>query len=429
MLSPEQNFFKVSIWNGMPFVLVFLLALCFVEREVGLTGFWFISILSLISIYHYRYKISFSPVILFSLILFIFGCYQLCWIELCKSSSYFSGAYSGYRSMAKILICESVLLISFCLIDFDKKLLTCLHRFILSAGILVISACYVEFAFIYDFNTNHRVTLDLSRATGTSYIMVLVFILSMNSLLKLKPQNFILHFCFFLFSFFSLLLTQTRAAILLYPIAWLALYLSSFKNSGIKLKNILFAFALIMALVVTISQPILQQRYQDFCHDVIAYTQGNSKTSVGARLAMFESGLKAGTRSSSTIILGQSIEERNSYITQLVANNPQLQGALPYLKVHLHNEFIETFSLKGLIGIAFLLTIIFSLIKLSVVYHSYLLAVLTGTMTIFGLSDVLLFSKATVAISICFVLAIFLEYYSHNLDKKNHNLPDSSPKF
>ncbi|WP_306462028.1 O-antigen ligase family protein, partial [Serratia marcescens] len=91
----------------------------------------------------------------------------------------------------------------------------------------------------------------------------------------------------------------------------------------------------------------LIQRYNDLHQDVSAYEQNNSVTSVGARLAMWESGLIASKHN----YLWQSTDQRNALITQAVNEDPSLSGALEYMRGHLHNEIVEAVSTKGPSGV------------------------------------------------------------------------------
>jgi O-antigen ligase len=49
--------------------------------------------------------------------------------------------------------------------------------------------------------------------------------------------------------------------------------------------------------------------------------------------------------------LGQSVEDREVWTQQYVKNgHPHLAAALEFIRVHLHNEFIEKYSLQGIPG-------------------------------------------------------------------------------
>ena len=45
----------------------------------------------------------------------------------------------------------------------------------------------------------------------------------------------------------------------------------------------------------------------------------------------------------------------------MVAQQPRLSGVMPYINVHLHNELLETYSLKGIWGVLLLLALYVSL--------------------------------------------------------------------
>jgi O-antigen ligase len=108
--------------------------------------------------------------------------------------------------------------------------------------------------------------------------------------------------------------------------------------------------------------------------------------------------------------LGQSAEQRGNEILALVAQRPELSGALPYTTVHLHNEFIETYSLKGIWGVVLLLALYLGLLLSALrPYRNALLLALTFSLFAYGLSDVILFSTEGTAM---FCLAIILSVLS-----------------
>ncbi|MCP6204763.1 O-antigen ligase family protein, partial [Klebsiella pneumoniae] len=62
---------------------------------------------------------------------------------------------------------------------------------------------------------------------------------------------------------------------------------------------------------------------------------------------MFQSGLQAALDAP----FGESAERRNDNIKRQVEKKPKLTGALDYMDVHMHNELIENFSLRGVGGV------------------------------------------------------------------------------
>ena len=128
----------------------------------------------------------------------------------------------------------------------------------------------------------------------------------------------------------------------------------------------------------------------DLKSDLTKYNQDNTETSVGARFAMYETGI----RSSYSNFVGQSLEERNEKIIAIVENDKDkdLSGALRYLNTHLHNQLIDTLSTTGWLGIT--LNIIF---LLSVTIFTYkkkfpLIYAYVAALVLYSMSDVVAYA-------------------------------------
>ena len=88
----------------------------------------------------------------------------------------------------------------------------------------------------------------------------------------------------------------------------------------------------------------------------------------------------------------------------MVMHEPHLAGVIPYINVHMHNELLETYSLKGVWGALFLLALYIGLFVSSLKPHrNALLLGVTFSLFVYGLSDVIFFSTEGTAI---FCLAI-----------------------
>ena len=170
--------------------------------------------------------------------------------------------------------------------------------------------------------------------------------------------------------------------------------------------------------IFAVTQPIVTQRYNDLVEDVQLYEKGNTRTSIGSRLAMDKVGIAASTRDIDTLLCGQSLEKRNEYIHQLVQKNPSLNGVLPYISVHLHNEVIDTLSLKGLFGLFFLTFLYAAFCLTSLRIRSPLCFCLSLSVITFGLSDLIFFSKASVAVLLSLYSAFLLSFTTY-LKKTN----------
>jgi O-antigen ligase len=115
-------------------------------------------------------------------------------------------------------------------------------------------------------------------------------------------------------------------------------------------------------------------------------------------------------RTGSLAPLGQSAEQRGEEIRAIIAQEPRLYGVTPYINVHLHNELLETYSLKGLWGSLLLLALYIGLFISSFKpYRNALLLGVTFSLFVYGLSDVIFFSTEGTAV---FCLAIIASVLS-----------------
>jgi O-antigen ligase len=102
---------------------------------------------------------------------------------------------------------------------------------------------------------------------------------------------------------------------------------------------------------------------------------------------------RAGIEAGKTHHWGQSLEQRGAEIQQLTVQDTSLQGALEFIDVHLHNEIIDTFSLKGIPGVVVLLLLYTAMFLRAYWQRSPLLFVISSAIAIYGLSDLLLYAK------------------------------------
>lgn len=186
----------------------------------------------------------------------------------------------------------------------------------------------------------------------------------------------------------AVIVTETRAAILVFPFfALLLIVMDSYINKRINYKLYCFIAIALLAGVFSFKDTLLT-RMNDLNRDLVNYSHDNTRTSVGARLAMYEVGLKTYSP------IGQSLEKRAEKIHELEEKEPRLSGALPYVDSHLHNDLIDTLSTRGIPGVV--LTILaFSAIfiyALRTAKEPYILILLFSLLVV-GLSDVILFSK------------------------------------
>lgn len=100
----------------------------------------------------------------------------------------------------------------------------------------------------------------------------------------------------------------------------------------------------------------------------------------------------------------------------MVKKEPSLAGALAHIRGHLHNEVVETLSLKGPSGLVLYILFIISLAwyalkkRKSVILFAFLVSLI-----MFGLSGVMFYSKTTpVAWMLTLIMSVvFLEQNRH----------------
>lgn len=92
--------------------------------------------------------------------------------------------------------------------------------------------------------------------------------------------------------------------------------------------------------------------------------------------------------------LGQSVEDREVWTREYVKNgHPHLAAALDFIKVHLHNEFIEKYSLQGIPGLAILLFAYISMFAYALKNKNGLLLTTMLLLLLYGMTDVILLSS------------------------------------
>ena len=171
-------------------------------------------------------------------------------------------------------------------------------------------------------------------------------------------------------------------------------------------RSIALAFPLLLLLSAMIFKSQIEQRIHDFHQDMASINDPQKDNSIMSRLSMQRTGFHAGNQA----LLGQSAEQRAKEITAMVKQDPELMGVMPYLTVHLHNELIEAYSLKGIVGavllLTFYLTYIFAALR---IYNNVLLFTVMLSLIAFGLTDVIFFSTEG---TVMFCLAIIASVIS-----------------
>lgn len=280
--------------------------------------------------------------------LLLFGLVQIIWVDIFKQpGSAFTGAYRSYQNGGKVMIFAALVLTALtsrapCE---TKTRVTSIWVIVTAIGLYLFAGYQLAGA---PNPLDYRVALGFEHQTGTAYALTLIGLLASQAIINLRIKHTVsLYLLHFLISLAVIITTQTRAAILVYPILSISLFLMHHRHNRIMLFKTLLGFVILVGIASIPLKSIIENRYQNTMVDLHSYSQNNSNSSIGARLAMQRAGIEAGKEH----YWGQSLEQRGAEIQQLALQDTSLQGAVAFLDVHLHNEIIDTFSLKGIPGL------------------------------------------------------------------------------
>ncbi|EHQ9681317.1 O-antigen ligase family protein, partial [Escherichia coli] len=319
--------------------------------------------------------------------IFFIGVLDLIWYSVFKvDDSPFRATYHSYLNTAKIFIFGSFIVFLALTSQLKTKKESVLYILYSLSFIIAGYAMYINSTHEYD-----RISFGIGAATGAAYSTMLIGIVSGVAILYTKKNH---PFLFLLNSFavlYVLALTQTRATLLLFPVICAVALITYYNKSPKKFTSAIVLLIAILASVVIIFNKPIQYRYNEALNDLNSYTNANSVTSLGARLAMYEIGFDLFKKSPFSF---RSAESRAENMNLLVAENNRLRGALDFANVHLHNEIIEAASLKGLMGIFSTLFLYFSLFYTAYKKRALGLLILTLGIVGIGLSDVIIWARS-----------------------------------
>lgn len=367
------------------------LAMVLVNPDEALKVFIFSTALSLPIIgKNIKHVCSNKQNLVLPVMLLLFGLLQVIWVEVFKQpGSAFTGAYRSYQNGGKVMIFSALVMTALTSREpcANKTRITSIWTILTAIGLYLFAG--YEVAGAPDIMT-YRVALGFEHQTGTAYALTLIALLASQAIINLRLKHTVaLYLLHFLISLAVIITTQTRAAILVYPIVSIGLFLMYYRHNRAMLLRALLGFVILVGIAAIPLKPIIESRYQNFLVDLHSYNQNNSNTSIGARLAMQRAGIEAGKAHH----WGQSLEQRGAEIQRLAVQDTSLQGALVFIDVHLHNEIVDTFSLKGIPGVVVLLLLYTAMFLIAYWKRSPLLFVVSGAIAVYGLSDLLLYAK------------------------------------
>ncbi|MBY7190224.1 O-antigen ligase family protein [Escherichia ruysiae] len=336
-----------------------------------------------------RKTLTQNPALLIFISLSLLGIIDILWYWHYKvSGTVYTNAYRGPMETGKIALCSAFIFLV--LFAKDQVMIKFNFQKLILFSSLATQVFFFAHAMWQHFYLNvDRVALSASHATTAGYLILfpalLAAILILKSDLRHKTTFYTINFTL---SLCAVIVTETRAAILVFPtFSVLLILMDSFLNKRINYKLYCFIGVALLAGVFIFKDTLLM-RLNDLNNDLVSYSHDNTITSVGARLAMYEAGLKTYSP------VGQSLEERANKIHELEIKEPRLSGALPFVDSHLHNDLIDTLSTRGIPGVLLTILVFSSILiyALRTAREPYILILLFAIL-VTGLSDVILFSK------------------------------------
>lgn len=370
--------------------------------KFGTDIFYVASYISFIAIvlnikYYTRDKLKF----IVSLLFLAFGLGTIFWLVAVKQQGPYINIYRAYMSTARLIIAMSVI----SLVALNERIAMQKITLVVSIAVGLLVNTYALYQGLWLLQS--RIELNFDRTTIVAYLLTAISLVMMQSIMMLKIRfRLIFYIAAFILTCSSIILTGTRAAMIAYP-ALILLTVIVTKN----IIPIRHKFAIILLVPVLLAstgllfKDMVMSRINDFEQNVAAVNDTHSENSVFSRVWMQIVAIRTGNEAP----LGQSAEQRASEALEIIKNDPQLYNAQRYLTVHMHNEILETWSLKGVWGVMLLLAFYGSLMLLSFRQpRNSMLFGVTVALVVYGLSDVIFFSTEATATFLLAIIASFL---------------------
>ncbi len=323
------------------------------------------------------------------------------------------GIYKSYRNVAKYIF-WSVPMIYYAIgmgQDKMKMKLACFLPLTMAIFSLLVSILAFREHWLLG---GDRVALSFDGGTMVAYMMTIVHILALHQILiwvQTRNERWFIPVLTLLgiivVQYMSILLTETRAAIIVFPV--LVTYMLLAASPLLCRRPIFIGVGGVLLLVLVLGyNSIIKPRFDSLKSDVVSYqvTPGEV-TSVGARFSMWDAGWFAAKARP----FGERIHERETLIHQAVDDGKLNEQVLGFLKIHLHDDMMETMSLRGLWGGALLLILYVALAwqaRLSRGAVRLGLTLVLGAMVAFGIGDVLfMWTKLVVLLLLSITLICF----------------------
>lgn len=171
-----------------------------------------------------------------------------------------------------------------------------------------------------------------------------------------KNRIALLYIIFAAFGLLASILSGARGGWIAFPFCFLLILAFNFRHIN---KKIIACCAILLTIILTlfIYKPEfgIQKRYQQAINDIYHYTEkGNKNSSLGARFDMWENAL---TAINEKPILGHGSSGYESFKQKQVQSKQMAKSTLRFNS--LHNQYLESFVKRGILGFIVLIAILF----------------------------------------------------------------------
>lgn len=343
------------------------------------------------------------------LALLILGISKMLWLIAAYFPTFLINIDNSYFQSGKRIILGAIL-IAYFIRNKDKIAAKSNISGIILAGCFILSSLQGLYQTMGD---TLRIEFGTNRATDGAYMYSCIALTFISYLLQKKTRlSYILSTGVFFLSFYLIINTGTRIAIIAMPIISLILLICNTKFKMNRLSvGILVLFAILFSWVF---RDKVERKIDQTRHEVNVYQQsnGNAGSSLGTRFAMWQVGLHVFQESP----WGMSMEQRKQLAQQYIKQEGKYQSALLFINVHLHNEMIDTATLQGTIGVIILLSFYLSILYRSLKDRNLILLAVSLSLIFYGLTDVIFISREqTITFSLLLLLAYINKYQKNEM--------------
>jgi O-antigen ligase len=371
-------------------LLTSILPISFLDEKTSRILFYFCSYVSLFGLSIEIYKNNFHILMnRWALSLLFLGLMYTSW-SLYSLSKVHEGSEFLFTAGKRCIL--AWLIISYFISIIESFKLVKIHlRYISTFSIATAFLVSSIYAIAQSIASDERIVLGNNRATLTAYAYSALSLALLTIIMDVRNKK-ILSSLFFIVatvSLYVIFLTQTRSAMAIHIIMVFILIFRLFTIA----KNVKVIAAIVVALMLsaTSSYKIIETRLDSTFSEISNYQHGDDKTSLGSRFTMWKMGLLSFEHSP----LGQTLYERNQYITEYLDSHNQSDSfSLSFIDVHLHNEVIQYASVFGIFGVIVLLYFYWTYIVSTAKYQGCInpLSIMAISTMLYGLTDVLMTS-------------------------------------